>query len=511
VLYMLASELRARDDARIRRDRCDEGPGKLGQIRANAFTMNVPEEKKIKFPGAKFEGKVYYTMETLREYFPLDNCGPDFRFFVRQRIPRSEEHMWLLLQEPHDQFVVEDDVLQLQVASEGEFPVTAKVKEDVWWLKGEPVKPKEEKSVPAPVNRKTSSEVSFNRQAMQETLQKTTIGVASKLGNFASWAKKGISAASSAMNTTETIRLPSRSVTVRKKIAEGGFSEVFLVHDDACGTPYALKRCVAHSREDLKDLNQEITLHKKVSSEYVMKLVDHTEEQSKKLSSAREIMIVFPLYSSGSLYDQMEDAVNNSTAWPFTEKSIIHFSIGILEGMKAIHRAGFVHRDIKPHNVLLGVPKGVDASTLRQNYKDVKPVLMDLGSCAPLKIPLKTRQEALMAIDEASVKCSAPYRAPELFEVPDLPFVLDEKCDVWSFGTTIYALTFGEMYSPFEHPTQGLQTLAILQGNVKFPSSTREPFSDQFKKIIKQMLQVDPAARPSIDKVLKGFQKLENL
>jgi hypothetical protein len=45
---------------------------------------------------------------------------------------------------------------------------------------------------------------------------------------------------------------------------------------------------------------------------------------------------------------------------------------------------------------------------------------MDLGSMGPYR-QVRNRRDALNLEDEAAVKCSAPYRAPELTQVP-LPF-----------------------------------------------------------------------------------------
>lgn len=48
---------------------------------------------------------------------------------------------------------------------------------------------------------------------------------------------------------------------------------------------------------------------------------------------------------------------------------------------------------------------------------DGSPVLMDFGSCAKARKTVDDRKGALALEDDASVKCSAPYRAPELTEV----------------------------------------------------------------------------------------------
>lgn len=61
--------------------------------------------------------------------------------------------------------------------------------------------------------------------------------------------------------------------------------------------------------------------------------------------------------------------------------------------------------------------------------------------------------------EDAEAHCSAPYRAPELFDVPS-QCVLDERVDVWSLGCLLYFIMYG--ISPFEQVRQ-LLTVPFLQ------------------------------------------------
>ena len=85
---------------------------------------------------------------------------------------------------------------------------------------------------------------------------------------------------------------------------------------------------------------------------------------------------------------------------------------------------------------------------------------MDLGSVGPARIPIRSRGAALDLEDSAGIKCSAPYRAPELTQVAS-HCDIDEKVDMWSLGCTMYCMAFG--WSPFENAREGVLKLAIIQ------------------------------------------------
>jgi len=509
LLYCSAGELREVD--RLRRD----GFGEKGKrMRPNAMKLHISAGNMMEDP-RRPDVKWVAAGELMRN-FPFTASEP-LRLFVRQKVPNSNRWMWLLLQDSMEQIEVEDDIVNAQLVGKAEHPFLDIVKEDRWWEEQENLAQPQEKRnetsksettfasaaaarATAAVNSLSSS---FSSKAVQDKLQKTSTEVSSNLNTFASWAKKGIS---EAMQTSETISMPSRTIKMKKKIADGGFSEVFLVSDAGSGQSFAMKRCLAQTQEEVNSLRREVLVHQKTNHDHVLKLVDVLEEQSRRVATAKEIYLLFPLYTGGSLVDQMESAKSNAgSPWPFPERvaaSLIH---DVLGGLQALHDAGYAHRDIKPHNILLQ-PKGGAMVNLPDGFQHVQPVLMDLGSCAPLRVKVSTRSEALMAVDEASVKCSAPYRAPELFEVPSLPYEFDGSIDVWSIGTTLYAMTFGRLWSPFEHPIHGLQTLAILQAKVTFPSTSA--FSKDLAKILKSTMQLQASKRPSVKQLQNHLSEL---
>jgi serine/threonine kinase 16 len=143
-------------------------------------------------------------------------------------------------------------------------------------------------------------------------------------------------------------------------------------------------------------------------------------------------------------------------------------------------------RDIKPHNVLLSAPPS--------SRQFGRAVLTDLGSVCASRCTVQTRQEGLVLEEEAALKSSAAYRAPELTSVRP-PVRICEGADVWSLGCTMFSLAFGR--SPFEDGG-GVQRLGILNGRYQFPlnNSMRDcKYSSQYVQLVNDMLQLEPSSR----------------
>lgn len=144
------------------------------------------------------------------------------------------------------------------------------------------------------------------------------------------------------------------------------------------------------------------------------------------------------------------------------------------------------YRDVKPHNVLLSAPPS--------SRQFGKAVLTDLGSVCASRCTIQTRQEGLVLEEEAALKSSAAYRAPELTSVRP-PVRICEGADVWSLGCTMFSLAFGR--SPFEDGG-GVQRLGILNGRYQYPlnNSMRDcKYSAQYVQLVNDMLQLEPSSR----------------
>ena len=332
--------------------------------------------------------------------------------------------------------------------------------------------------------------------------------------------------------------------------------------DNSAQVKYALKRVLIQNNEQLRDVREEIQVHRKVSHhENIITLIDSEIIEygiSKQGENLRQAIILFPVYEKGTLLDYTL-ALQRGEVKHLTPKQVISLFMGICSALHMMHTEfQLAHRDIKPGNILLGgqFTPGVDdssrypkqsqnedddieeekeeyletmaladesrtASAVSTTGRGLHGVLIDFGSCKTARTMITSRQDALTLQEDAERSCTAPYRSPELWDVPS-ECVVDEKVDIWSLGCTLYACIFGK--SPFESAIEesgGSLMLAVLSGKIKWwddgqkhdKSKTSMPYPEYvyFKTIIQKMIQVDSAARPSAEQVMMMLKKVDDV
>jgi serine/threonine kinase 16 len=267
-----------------------------------------------------------------------------------------------------------------------------------------------------------------------------------------------------------------------KKLAEGGFSEVFFVRGPN-NEQWALKKCRAQTSEQVEQLGREVKAHHLLLAEpHILRLIASDVIQEQRGRSV--VRFLFPLCEGGSWYEL-------SYGKQVEEKEALRITLGACKGLRAMHKAGLLHRDVKPHNVLLA--------------KNV-PLLMDLGSCSSLPLRVPDKGAAILLQEEAAEQCSAPYRSPELYE-PMAGKNIGGESDVWSMGCCLFASTYGKGWPPFEDPHQGVLKLAILNdANIKFPPGTM--YSESVKTLVMKMVARKPENRMPLEDVIRVLEKL---
>ncbi|KAF5734100.1 putative serine/threonine protein kinase [Tripterygium wilfordii] len=265
----------------------------------------------------------------------------------------------------------------------------------------------------------------------------------------------GLNALYDAVNGGGDVWINENRFRVVRQLGEGGFAYVFLVkeissesgvgagsgglakkvkdpsHLSDDGT-YAMKKVLIQTNEQLELVREEIRVSSLFSHPNLLPLLDHaiiavkaTQEGSWK----HEAYLLFPVHLDGTLMDN-SNAMKAKKEF-FSTLDVLQIFRQLCAGLKHMHSLDppYAHNDVKPGNVLLTHRKG----------QPPLAILMDFGSARTARRQVRSRSEALQLQEWASEHCSAPFRAPELWDCPSHADI-DERTDVWSLGCTLYAI-----------------------------------------------------------------------
>ncbi|MDD1685402.1 protein kinase [Methanoregula sp.] len=141
---------------------------------------------------------------------------------------------------------------------------------------------------------------------------------------------------------------------------------------------------------------------------------------------------------------------------------------GVAEGLRYAHEHGFIHRDIKPHNILL--------------TKDLVPKITDWGMSKVLAADVKKSSVAGFSLS---------YAAPEQVSPSEFGRT-DERTDIYQLGVVFYELVTGSI--PFGGESIVEVGNAILREQPVAPSEYN-PDAEAVEKIIMKCMEKDPAQR----------------
>jgi tRNA A-37 threonylcarbamoyl transferase component Bud32 len=120
-----------------------------------------------------------------------------------------------------------------------------------------------------------------------------------------------------------------------------------------------------------------------------------------------------------------ENLRDRSQREPLSLAQILDIAAGLLRGLETLHRAGVVHRDVKPANILLRLPFS--------NSDDV--TLSDFG------LALRLAPDATRATQDKAVLGTLAYLSPEQLRGSDA----SPSSDLYAVGLTVFQLLTGRL------------------------------------------------------------------
>lgn len=159
------------------------------------------------------------------------------------------------------------------------------------------------------------------------------------------------------------------------------------------------------------------------------------------------------------------------------------------KGLLYLHQKGWIHRDIKPGNILLS------------RRGEVK--LGDLGLAIPIDRPPEESEISGAETDtRRKIEGTSDYLSPDQILRPTEPSTL---WDIYSLGCTFYFLITGIVPFPSGNTTQKIH--AHLKSDAPDPQMFNVQLPGEVSKLIREMMDKSPENRPSsADQIIRRLK-----
>lgn len=200
----------------------------------------------------------------------------------------------------------------------------------------------------------------------------------------------------------------------------------------------------------------------------------HAESQAVAMLNHPNIVNVYDVSTNGDADYIVMELVEGITLKQYMErrggylnwKESLHFAVQIAKALEHAHNQGIVHRDIKPHNVMI--------------LKDGSAKVTDFGIARIMSSQSTLTKEALGSVHYISPEQAKGGR-------------VDNRSDIYSLGVVMYEMLTGR--PPYDGESPVAVALKHINGGAPMPSTLNPNIPGGLEQIIMKAMAVDPAQR----------------
>lgn len=200
----------------------------------------------------------------------------------------------------------------------------------------------------------------------------------------------------------------------------------------------------------------------------------HAESQAVAMLNHPNIVSVYDVSTNGDADYIVMELVEGITLKQYMEKrggslnwkEALHFAMQIAKALEHAHNQGIVHRDIKPHNVMI--------------LKNGTAKVTDFGIARVMSSQSTLTREALGSVHYISPEQAKGGR-------------VDNRSDLYSLGVVMYEMLTGQ--PPYDGESPVAVALQHINGGAKMPSTLNPNIPGGMEQIIMHAMAVDPAQR----------------
>jgi tetratricopeptide (TPR) repeat protein len=253
-------------------------------------------------------------------------------------------------------------------------------------------------------------------------------------------------------------------------LSRGGMGEVYEAEHPLLPDRVALKTllpAIASDEAMIANFKQEIRLARKIAHPNVCKVFDLEWHQADGASQDTILFLTMEFLQGETLSSRIrrQGRVSSAEALPLLEQ--------MAEALEAAHRAGVIHRDFKPSNVML-VPSS----------RGVRVVVTDFG----LARANRTDSQSTATLSN-NVAGTLDYMAPELLTGSVATF----RSDIYALGMVAYQMVTGEL--PFTGEAALAAAFLRARKPVPSPRKLAPDLDSKWEGAILRALDPDPGRR----------------